>query len=293
VETESIPDPPHEKAEPRIGFLGVLASPAVESAFRDRYLRDDLWLGGLLVIAGMLRVGLFLVADYRHFDLGPVFWVLIASRLVFLLVSAWVFVALRRAGSPAVADRLLFLWGFLIVAMTVGSLSARPPSNTALLFMSFGVVLVAYCVMPLPLSRQAALALVYSGAILFVSRQTDGETLVTVAAVHGMAHVFGTVTSWRLNRRRRERFVGALREAELRTHLEAALAEVRTLRGFLCICAWCKRVRDEAQVWESLERFVQTRTDASFSHGICPDCLQSQEKEVARLRATPVSAPRR
>jgi hypothetical protein len=115
--------------------------------------------------------------------------------------------------------------------------------------MSFGMIVVTYCLTPLPLSRQATLMLTYSTAALFVCRQSDGGTLSTVAATHAMAHRFGAVTSWRLNHRRREMFLGVLREAELRASLEASMAEVRTLCGLLCICAWCKRVRDEAEDW--------------------------------------------
>ena len=39
----------------------------------------------------------------------------------------------------------------------------------------------------------------------------------------------------------------------MRAGLEAALAEVRTLRGLLPICAWCKRIRDEAEAWQTVE----------------------------------------
>jgi hypothetical protein len=280
VDTESILDPPHSNGDARIRSLGVFACPAVESTFRQQHFRDNLWLCGFLVSAGMLRVLLFLLADFHHFGLGPAFWPLFASRLLFLLVSAWVLLALRHTASPAAADRLFFLWGFLIVAMTVHALSARPASNNSLLLMSFSVIVVTYCLAPLPLSCQVTLTVTYSAAALFVSRQADSVTLATVAATHAMAHLFGAITSWRLNHRRREMFLGTLREAQLRASLEAAVAEVRTLRGLLCICAWCKRIRDKAEVWESVERYVQSRTHASFTHGICPDCLQSKFGEV-------------
>src|SRR5207248_2301874 len=135
----------------RIAFLGVFASAAVEGAYREQRCRDHLWLYGFLVTAGVLRVSLMLVADYQHFEVASPFWLLV-SRLLFLLVSAWVLIALRRAVSCAAADRLFFGWGFLIVAMTACALSARPPSNNLLLFMSFGMVFVTYCVTPLPLS---------------------------------------------------------------------------------------------------------------------------------------------
>jgi hypothetical protein len=285
VDTARLPQPPLAKDEACIGFLGVFACPAIESMFRERHFRDDLWLSRFLVAAGMLRVALLLLADHHHFGVGRAFWLLLASRLLFLLVSAWVLVALRQAASAAAADRLFFGWCFLLVALTVSVLSARPPSNTGLLLMSFGVIVVGYCVTPLPLASQATLALTYSAAALYGSRQADGGTLCTVGAAYAMSHLFGEVTSWRLNHRRRELFLGALREAELRASLEAKVAEVRTLRGLLCICAWCKRIRDEAEAWESVERYVQSRTHASFTHGLCPDCFQSQLGEIARLRS--------
>ncbi|HTU16998.1 MAG TPA: hypothetical protein VMG10_02955 [Gemmataceae bacterium] len=281
MDTESILHPPTSKDEGRIRFLGIFASPAVERTFREQHFRDDLWLSRFLVAAGMLRVSLLLAADYQHFGIGPAFWLLFSGRLLFLLVSAWVFVSLRRAASASAIDRLFFRWGFLIVAMTVCAISARPLSNNGLLFMSFGLILGTYCLAPLTLSRQATLALTYSAAAIYFCRHVDGATLATVGATHAMAHLTGMVTSWRLSHRRRETFLADLREAELRANLEAAIAEVRTLRGMLCMCAWCKRIRDEAEVWESVDRYVQSRTHASFSHGICPDCLQSQVGETA------------
>src|SRR5262249_53517537 len=99
-------------SESRIRFSGVFASPAVERAFRQRCFRDDLWLCCFLVAAAMLRVSVLLLVDYQHFGVGPAFWPLLAGRLVFLLASACALFALRRAASPAAADRLFFGWSF-------------------------------------------------------------------------------------------------------------------------------------------------------------------------------------
>ncbi|HEY7326418.1 MAG TPA: hypothetical protein VH592_02170 [Gemmataceae bacterium] len=282
MDTESILHPPPATDDRRIGFLGVFVSPAIEVAFRQQHLRDNLWLSRFLIFAGMLRVSLLLLADYQHFGVRQAFWLLFASRLLFLLVSAWVLLILQRTASSAVADRVFFSWGFLLVALTVYALSARPPSNTGLLLMSFGMILVTYCVTPLPLASQLTLALTYSAAALYVSRQIDGVTLWGVGATHAMSHLFAAIMSWRLNHRRREMFLAALREANLRASLEKALAEVKTLRGLLCMCAWCKRIRDGAEAWESVEKYVQSRTHASFSHGICPECFRSQLEEISQ-----------
>ncbi len=53
---------------------------------------------------------------------------------------------------------------------------------------------------------------------------------------------------------------------------DAALAEVRVLRGLLPICAHCKNIRDDSGSWQPVEQFVSERTEAQFSHGICPIC---------------------
>ncbi|MEQ9200790.1 MAG: hypothetical protein RLN80_12445, partial [Rhodospirillales bacterium] len=53
-----------------------------------------------------------------------------------------------------------------------------------------------------------------------------------------------------------------------------ALQEVKTLTGFLPICASCKKIRDDEGFYEEIERYISKRTDAVFSHGICPGCAK-------------------
>lgn len=63
----------------------------------------------------------------------------------------------------------------------------------------------------------------------------------------------------------REQMIGELKEA---------LAHVRTLSGLLPICAACKKIRDDKGYWHQVEQYISEHTDASFSHGICPDCAR-------------------
>jgi HAMP domain-containing protein len=56
------------------------------------------------------------------------------------------------------------------------------------------------------------------------------------------------------------------------TELQEALKKVKTLRGLLPICASCKKIRDDKGYWNQLEAFIRDRSDAEFSHAICPDC---------------------
>jgi integral membrane sensor domain MASE1 len=64
------------------------------------------------------------------------------------------------------------------------------------------------------------------------------------------------------------------RVRERTRELQEAMTDVKQLRGLLPICAWCKRVRDDHDYWHSVEEYISERTDAQFSHGICPDCLR-------------------
>ncbi|GAB4347452.1 MAG: hypothetical protein Kow0089_24920 [Desulfobulbaceae bacterium] len=56
--------------------------------------------------------------------------------------------------------------------------------------------------------------------------------------------------------------------------LQEALAEVRTLSGFLPICASCKKIRDDRGYWNQIEAYIREHSDAEFSHGLCPECAQ-------------------
>jgi DNA-binding response OmpR family regulator len=84
-----------------------------------------------------------------------------------------------------------------------------------------------------------------------------------------------------------QRVLGLERSLRARvTELEAALAEVKTLRGLLPICMYCKKVRDEREAWEAVEDYVARRSDAQFSHGVCPGCWDAVVKPMlADLKA--------
>jgi phosphoserine phosphatase RsbU/P len=71
-------------------------------------------------------------------------------------------------------------------------------------------------------------------------------------------------------------------QRRLLTHvqgLEEALANVRRLSGLLPICAYCKAIRDDSDYWHRVEEYVSDHSEVQFSHGICPDCLNSVVKQ--------------
>ncbi|MCE5249053.1 response regulator [bacterium] len=56
--------------------------------------------------------------------------------------------------------------------------------------------------------------------------------------------------------------------------LQKALEEVKTLKGFIPICAHCKKIRDDDGYWEQVEDYIRQHSEAEFSHSICPDCMK-------------------
>ena len=68
--------------------------------------------------------------------------------------------------------------------------------------------------------------------------------------------------------------IALLELRRLSSDLAEALTRVKTLTGLLPICAHCKRVREDDGYWSEVESFFSRHSDASFSHGICPNCLK-------------------
>ncbi len=77
--------------------------------------------------------------------------------------------------------------------------------------------------------------------------------------------------------------------ARTKTHIDAKRAkeEIKTLRGIIPICAKCKKVRDDRGYWNQVEEYIQNRTNAVFSHGVCPQCsddLYGEEKWYQKMK---------
>jgi phosphoserine phosphatase RsbU/P len=70
--------------------------------------------------------------------------------------------------------------------------------------------------------------------------------------------------------------------------LQVALEQVRTLEGLLPICSYCKKVRQDDGYWREIEAYIGEHTDASFTHGYCPTCMEErvmpQIEELRRAR---------
>ena len=89
----------------------------------------------------------------------------------------------------------------------------------------------------------------------------------------GISVLLRNITQRKKAEAEREQLIGELR---------SALADVRTLRGLIPICAWCKKIRNDGGYWEQLEAYITKHSEADFTHGMCPDCARRQTEALGR-----------
>lgn len=104
-----------------------------------------------------------------------------------------------------------------------------------------------------------------------------GVLLITIVVLALMAlFIFRPMVN-RLRGVFAERARAAAEREKLIAELQTALANVKTLRGLIPICAGCKKIRDDRGYWNKLEDYIQRHSNADFTHGLCPECQNNFE----------------
>ena len=83
--------------------------------------------------------------------------------------------------------------------------------------------------------------------------------------INGASVIARDITNRKREEQERIKLIGELTDA---------LSQAKTLAGLLPICASCKRIRDDRGYWQQVEAYISDHSDAVFSHGICPECLE-------------------
>jgi len=101
-------------------------------------------------------------------------------------------------------------------------------------------------------------------------QNTDGD-------IQGASIVLRDITERKRQEKERLRLIDELKEA---------LRRVKTLNGLLPICASCKKIRNDGGYWEQVETYIRSRSNAEFTHGICPDCVRQLYPEYKLILGT-------
>lgn len=115
--------------------------------------------------------------------------------------------------------------------------------------------------------------------VMFAPLNLDGKTVGIMGLANksgdftdedaSIASVLGDLAAVAL---RNARYLDLLNQKN--KFLEKALAEIKTLRGFLPICMHCKQIRNDEGFWQKVELYVEEHSEAQFTHSICDSCME-------------------
>ena len=127
-----------------------------------------------------------------------------------------------------------------------------------------------------------------------VPARTRGDEILAAIAIEDVTELTTRIQDVRnlhknalLEIEERKKIEKALRKSQeerekLIVELRDALSKIRTLSGLLPICSSCKKIRNDEGYWEQIETYIRNRSEAEFSHGICPECLKKLYPEFCR-----------
>ncbi|TAN40256.1 MAG: hypothetical protein EPN25_08415 [Nitrospirae bacterium] len=149
-----------------------------------------------------------------------------------------------------------------------------------------GWALVAAAVLGMALRRSIAFSWIFSGGTphpLDPLFETVG-LITSLLMVIGLYLIRPVLASIRESRE-------AMRELNERLSLETEkqrllIENIRTLKGLLPICAWCKSIRDDQGYWKKVEEYIRDNSEAEFTHGICPDCAEKVRASLDDIKRT-------
>lgn len=233
------------------------------------------------VVTILLGVNLvFVILNLR--DSGPNVTAIppvVIVRLIGVFVAAVVVAFLCSAKSQRSLEEVSF-GGSVAVVILLLVIQALVPAND-IPSVAFDLVFVNTLFIALP-SRPALQAIpvtmLCAGAALMLwirpgSGLDDGDKL-RFAIFFVAAIALGYVASVRRFELWSDLILARHAEWESAIEADRAKCELQTLRGIIPICSHCNRVRiEDGRLWEAVDMYVSRRTDAAFSHGVCPDCL--------------------
>lgn len=255
----------------------------VNSAEGKSRIKDEL-LNQVLILSSFVLIS-YVAGQIRALYIG---WH-IRDLIHFLCISLLILLTIyrRRFGvrQKAIFILILYTVGGLAGVFSLGILAA----TTTIIPAAAVIFSICYSRRSTYLYILGLMAIYTVIAILFCSKtivfQYDADMLLTSYS-HWIPYIINTALFCTVScvailnyRERTEALIDEVcqqRDALKGTNaqLEQALSEVKTLSGLLPICASCKKIRDDQGYWNRIEAYIENRTDAYFSHGICTECQE-------------------
>ena len=202
----------------------------------------------------------------------------VAIRLFGVVLAAIVTGVLGAVRTRRALELTIFCAALAVVAIVV-AIRTLSAGNDLHAF-AFDLVYIATLFVALP--TRPALQLVPVGLVCAAAavrifdpaKPMDAGDRVYFAIIYLAAVTIGYLATVRRHALGRDLSAARKAEIEAAKAAERANRELQTLRGIIPICSHCHRVRiEDGRLWEAVDMYVSRRTDAAFSHGVCPDCL--------------------
>lgn len=235
----------------------------VTAALEDLRVESDRRLAGMGLALLLAPAVWFISTDFQLYGND---WPRLRQRLLlraFLIVVPIVgFVVMRVVRTRDAYSRAVFLVSMSVALVTLGLNLMRPAGSGMPLRSPLLVLCILYFAMPDRPSRQCLGPLCLSAGLVAL-RLTKlsgpiievGGDVISVVALNALG------------------VLSVLRRVRLEAATSDVIGELKTLRGIIPICSHCRKLRSEVGDWQQIERYFQARSEALFSHGICPDCL--------------------
>jgi hypothetical protein len=253
-------------------WLGEFISKETESHYSRWSFEENRKLLKSATLVLMAITVLFLFVDFKGEGLDWRLGSYLSARVLILaaLVSNLYFTT--RSSSAKHIDLLTSSLSLSIAVSVISIDASRPVDFFAHIGVDVSTLLCGYVVMPARMKLKIALgAGLSTSLLLLVYGFKDPVHDITYASYTSsiiIANMLGAWIAVQSGRVRRQSYMQLLQERQARS-------AIRTLEGIIPICSYCKEIRSDENgaVWEQLEAYVRSHSNAEFSHGICPSCL--------------------
>jgi hypothetical protein len=257
--------------------MGSFDDSTIESAYRNNTLDTDRTLIQLVCAIILIVNAGFLFNDLQDSALRSSEWItVLAFRCGFVAAVVIYMRMLRRVTDARKMDALTVIIIYTAFLLLLWVDASRPKDFFTHVGADVVVLITVYLVVPVaqPIRLIAAVSLTIALLVLYLVYKEPPYTLTSVSGVGTLlfANTMGILMSTRLSRLQRAQYFSLKLEKRARQELEDAQSEIKSLAGMIPICAGCKKIRNDDGFWEQVETYIRDRTEAEFSHGMCPDC---------------------
>lgn len=249
----------------------IYAKPrADEGKFRLHYLDADIKQVRSITLTIMALLVVMSLADVPSMANGSGLELGVALRIMMIFIGAALILSLEHWRSAltidiGVAGFAFFTASCIAFLHTTADVSAARIGTIGTLFIF--IANITFPVYSMYLLPAILVFLVGESFVLFDPlRESFSEHRPIIVISFVFAEIISVFTSAHLQRTRFLAF--------------RALSEVKTLSGMIPICANCKKIRDDDGYYQQLEHYISTHSEASFSHGVCPDCIPELYPEI-------------